>query len=280
GNPFGGSGITLGFAQGSAGTSGGSYGGLGGAPIGAANSTYGTAQNPKDPGSGGGTLLRIGGNCGGVIKLSAQSLTVNGIVRADGGAGTGDSFAGGGSGGSIRIDVGALTGAGQILARGGSGLSVSGGGGGGRVAIYYSDATNFNLAAQVSVSGGAGASAINGQAGTIYLQQQVAMLSPETDEAPVMTAEVQENRIVQIASLRDGCCLPPAHENLYLALLAKTAEVKSQEDLDPVYSYDLNGNRISMIDPTGLTTYAYDTLNRLTAITNNKGQVTSFTYDA
>ena len=35
-----------------------------------------------------------------------------------------------------------------------------------------------------------------------------------------------------------------------------------------------------MIDPTGLTTYAYDALNRLTSITNNKGQVTSFTYDA
>jgi RHS repeat-associated protein len=280
GNPFGGSGMTLGFVQGSTGTSGGSYGGLGGAPIGNSNSTYGTAQDPKDPGSGGGTLLRIGGKGGGVVKLSAQSLTINGSVRVDGGAGTGDSFAGGGSGGSIRMDIGTLTGSGQISARGGSGLSVSGGGGGGRVAIYYSDATNFNLAAQVSVSGGAGASAANGQAGTIYLQQQVAMLSPETEEAPVMTAEAQENRFARIAALRDGCCVQPAHENLYLALLAKTAELKSQEDLDPVYSYDPNGNRVSMIDPTGLTTYAYDALNRLAAITNNKGQVTSFTYDA
>ena len=52
------------------------------------------------------------------------------------------------------------------------------------------------------------------------------------------------------------------------------------DDLDPVYTYDLNGNRTSMIDPTGLTTYAYDALNRLTSITNNKGQVISFTYDA
>ncbi len=49
---------------------------------------------------------------------------------------------------------------------------------------------------------------------------------------------------------------------------------------DCIYTYDLNGNRASMIDPTGLTTYAYDALNRLTSITNNKGQVTSFTYDA
>jgi RHS repeat-associated protein len=52
------------------------------------------------------------------------------------------------------------------------------------------------------------------------------------------------------------------------------------EDLDPIYTYDFNGNRVSMVDPTGLTTYAYDALNRLTSITNNKGHVTSFTYDA
>ncbi len=35
-----------------------------------------------------------------------------------------------------------------------------------------------------------------------------------------------------------------------------------------------------MIDPTGLTTYTYDALNRLTSITNNKGFTTSFSYDA
>jgi YD repeat-containing protein len=34
-----------------------------------------------------------------------------------------------------------------------------------------------------------------------------------------------------------------------------------------------------MIDPTGLTSYEYDALNRLTKITN-KGVVTTFTYDA
>jgi len=35
-----------------------------------------------------------------------------------------------------------------------------------------------------------------------------------------------------------------------------------------------------MIDPTGLTTYTYDELNRLTSITNNEGLTTTFTYDA
>ena len=58
------------------------------------------------------------------------------------------------------------------------------------------------------------------------------------------------------------------------------ARAASLDDLDPIYAYDLNGNRVSMIDPTGLTTYAYDVLNRLTSITNNKSQTTTFTYDA
>lgn len=49
---------------------------------------------------------------------------------------------------------------------------------------------------------------------------------------------------------------------------------------DPIYTYDLNGNRTSMIDPTGQTTYTYNALNRLTSITNNQGLTTSFTYDA
>jgi YD repeat-containing protein len=67
--------------------------------------------------------------------------------------------------------------------------------------------------------------------------------------------------------LPNACCVVPSGE-------------LTPDDLDPIYTYDLNGNRTSMIDPTGRTTYAYDALNQLTSITNNKGQVTSFTYDA
>src|SRR5262249_87282 len=248
--------------------------------------------------------------------VAGQSLTVNGGIRASGGSGIGDSFAAGGGGGSIRVDTGTLAGMGQIAARGGNGLPFSGGGGGGRIAIYYSDATGFNLGTQVLVPGGTGNGAPHGQAGTINLEEEVAMFTPILEDAPVLKAEVQNSTgsgPFRLASAEVQNAKAETQENLSLALLSSSSSPGAAEfhnpkskdqstkfmdssvfpnpkskiqnpklmaDLDPIYTYDLNGNRISMIDPTGLTTYSYDALNRLTSMTNNKGQTTTFTYDA
>lgn len=73
--------------------------------------------------------------------------------------------------------------------------------------------------------------------------------------------------LIRIAS--PNCCLLPVASRL-----------TPSDDFDPIYTYDPNGNRISMIDPTGITNYTYDALNRLTSITNNKGFTTTFTYDS
>jgi RHS repeat-associated protein len=46
------------------------------------------------------------------------------------------------------------------------------------------------------------------------------------------------------------------------------------------YTYDANGNRLTMADATGTTRYSYDTLNRLTQLKDPKKQTVKYTYDA
>ncbi len=336
GNPFGVRGMTTAFVAGSSERYGGAYGGVGGTypSSGFSNPVYGDFRNPNNVGSGGATLSgdpSQGGNGGGLVRIVAQTLTLNGVIRANGGVAPG--FAAGGSGGGIRIDAGTLSGTGSITANGSAGNSFGGGGGGGRVAIYYQSAAGFSFA-NVLAQGGASTHGTNGGAGTVYIEQQVATLTPKFDQAPVegdirfavvfdrQTVEKQNRagRRLFDPSLYARSRTIDAPPNLELAMIAEgkrkpfastgvtergisevpeSADQKSKiegskwieftshtsprtsaEDLDPIYTYDLNGNRTSMIDPTGLTTYGYDALNRLTSITNNKSQSTVFTYDA
>ena len=328
GNPSSTNGMTIGFVAVNGSGTAGSYGGLGGAFSGSTNPLYGSATNPNEVGSGGGGFNGDpAGNGGGLARIAVQTFVLNGAIRANGGIAEG--FSAGGSGGGIRIDAGTLSGSGSISANGSNGTqSGGGGGGGGRVAVYYGNATGFNLS-NITVGGGTGSGAPNGQNGTIHLQQQIAMLSP-SDETPVMKAKAEIDPTlgepVRIASadipqrhvfgspiLNPRSSTLETQQNRYLAMVAEgklkpfattamhsqgrgvsdvlTENPKSEgltpnpspqtpDAVDPIYTYDLNGNRTSMIDPTGLTTYAYDVLNRLTSITNNKGQPTSFTYDA
>jgi YD repeat-containing protein len=45
------------------------------------------------------------------------------------------------------------------------------------------------------------------------------------------------------------------------------------------YSYDGDGNRLSMVDSTGTTTYAYNALNQQTTKTLPNGNTISYTWD-
>jgi len=196
GNPFGPSGMTLGFQVGSTGRSGGSYGGLGGPSSGVSNAVYGNFRDPKDPGSGGATLSgpnAPAGNGGGLIRIVAQTLQLDGLIKADGGF-ISCCLLGGGSGGGIRIDVGTLSGTGQITANGGNGPSnvqFSGpGGGGGRIAIYFQDTVGFDFAQVLAIGGADIRGTFNGGAGTVFLQgpgRETGELIVDNNNLPVAT---------------------------------------------------------------------------------------------
>ncbi len=149
------------------GMSGGSYGGRGGGKSGSPNAVYGDYADPEDWGSGG-----MGSSGGGLVRISAGELALDGGLRASGG----NSNNGGGAGGGISVAVTTLRGVGYISAGGGDGSGEfaggGGGGGGGRIAVYAQDYSGFNLA-RITAPGGPGGS--GGGAGTVYLR--------DTDEA-------------------------------------------------------------------------------------------------
>jgi hypothetical protein len=149
-------------AAGATGSAGGSHGGLGGNNLGTLGQTYGSATEPGLHGSGGGTALAgdFGGNGGGRVDIDVVgTLSLNGVVRADGTAGETTTQTGGGSGGSVLLHADALVGGGNITADGGSGNA---GGGGGRIAIEHSSGRFLGT---LAANGGTGA--FPGDAGSI-----------------------------------------------------------------------------------------------------------------
>ncbi len=148
---------------------GGGHGGNGGdCATGAAGGlAYGSVLEPIDLGSGGGGLSQ-GGRGGGAVRATVGgTLTVDGVLTANGAAAS-TADGGGGAGGSIYLTVGTLAGSGTITANGGSkgGYSEPGGGAGGRIAIYYGTNT---FSGATTAYGNAGWT--RGGAGTIYRRQ-------------------------------------------------------------------------------------------------------------
>jgi hypothetical protein len=155
---------------------GGGYGGLGGNASGTNGLAYGVFANPVDFGSGGGGGYGVNGaSGGGLIRLSAQSLRVDGELSANGPPGV-NGYAGGGSGGSVNITCHELSGSGRIRANGDAILAngSNSGGGGGRVAVVFDDMSPFT--GQIEAKGGIVTTNsyglnVNGGAGTVYLKK-------------------------------------------------------------------------------------------------------------
>jgi hypothetical protein len=159
----------------STGRSGGSYGGMGFFEEGTPNAVYGDYADPDEPGSGTG-VGRSPAPGGGLVRITAKTMQLDGQVLADGGRTGSGNDGPGGSGGGIYIAVTTLQGSGLIRARGGAGgLNPAGGfggaGGGGRVAVCAQDYQAFGLT-KITAPGGAGPG--NGPhyaaPGTVYLR--------------------------------------------------------------------------------------------------------------
>ncbi|TSC81395.1 MAG: hypothetical protein G01um101418_235, partial [Parcubacteria group bacterium Gr01-1014_18] len=167
---------------------GGSHGGLGGQQIVVAkNPVFDSILNPSEPGGGGSNNqgANLGNDGGGVVFITAGTLTVNGSIKADG---EGVTVNCGGAGGTIRITATTLGGSGSIQAKGG--LTASPGscatganhrisGGGGRIAIRYVTnsglftipPTNILVNAAQGTNTGASTASFTGGSGTLYLEQ-------------------------------------------------------------------------------------------------------------
>jgi len=147
------------------GNPGGSHGGYGGIPSGDAGDVYDSLGDPFTLGAGGGG--GIGMNGGGLIRIEAEYLVLNGSLIADGGNQTG-GYSGGGAGGTINLRIGDASGTGTMRVNGGKGGTVSGGGGGGgRIAIRWQSGSINNWT--ITTQGGGGSHL--GGAGTIYTEQ-------------------------------------------------------------------------------------------------------------
>ncbi len=164
--------------SGNNGAGGGAHGGVGGNGQSRAGGTvlYGDPLAPDRLGSGGGSSSYGGnGSGGGAVKIHAKgNLTIDGNIYANGTHSYVDSNhpPGGGAGGSIWLLGNNVSGTGNITANGSNTPNTSydaGGGGGGRIAIYY--VTNTSNFGTLTANGGdaLGASAQDGQPGTIHL---------------------------------------------------------------------------------------------------------------
>ena len=216
---------------------GGGYGGNGASSgsNGIGGGVYGSLLVPTDLGSGG-----AGGSCGaenggrggGRVRLIvSDTLNVDGVVSANGGAAL-TARSGGGSGGSVFVTAGQISGSGLIRANGGAGDTTSdpgGAGGGGRVALEFGD-TTFNGTTEAYGGGGA----VKGGAGTIYLSKT----SAPTDTTLKV---INEGSVGALTNIPDG---PYSFNNLVV-------DGRARLWLSGGDSFDVTGGTIT--HPSGST---------------------------
>ncbi|MBI5549731.1 MAG: hypothetical protein HY901_38075, partial [Deltaproteobacteria bacterium] len=146
-----------------AGPCGGSHGGYGASGTDGTDwwqaEPYGDMRDPYSfGGGGGGSPTERGGNGGGLARIGADTLVLDGRIAANGEASSGGSSYGG-AGGAIWLSARVISGLGGLEANGGEPS-----GGGGRIAVYISESGELSPD-QTSAHGGSAAGA-----GTVLYQ--------------------------------------------------------------------------------------------------------------
>lgn len=180
------------------GYAGASYGGLGahsGQPGSQPNAVYGDYRYPEWGTTSGG---------GGLVRVTADALTLDGQILADG-----KKSGGGESGGGVYISVEKLEGIGSISAAGGTARwpYPGAGGGGGRIAVYATDLSEFDVAAITAPGGYYGwlPDVNRGEDGTIHVVEGIpptflTSYSPTTAPAAVNHIELTFTRPIDLSS--------------------------------------------------------------------------------
>src|SRR5438874_8555244 len=143
--------------------SGGSHIGVGGLWDPPTASTFGSVYRPQEAGGGGENPVGLTG--GGIIRISATSIALDGSIKAEGTSLAGNETRGG-AGGSIWITTTSANGAGTVSANGSTAHYASGGGG----AIAIESGSSSSLPWTMTAKAGASDFGIAkvGGAGTIY----------------------------------------------------------------------------------------------------------------
>lgn len=192
--------VTLQIVSGSGIGNGGSHVTLGGQNNAGAvvAPAFDTLATPVHGGGGGGegTCNSVGGYGGGLVRIAAGTLQLNGILTADGtaaAAGGCGAAGGGGAGGSVVLSLGSWSGTGSLLARGGSGRS---GGAGGVVNITYASKT---FSGPFDISGGTGTTA-----GSAGVSSEVVATDPPSIVSTPPVASAQVGRLFRYRALATG----------------------------------------------------------------------------
>lgn len=235
---------------------GSSYGGIGGGGTQSSGVTYGSTTAPTNLGSGGNTAG------GGAITLSvAGSTTIGGTIST-----LGIDSQGSGTGGSVYLITGSISGAGVIRANGGNGSGAYSSAGGGRVSVVLTGSgQTFSGYSGTMTAYAGGTSNFIGAAGTVYQETQAQGAGRGT---LIIDNNNQTSSTVTVSTLINGSVDLSLFSNIIIRNKGNLGLDSGESlDLGSISNYTVTSSSTSFItlySGASLAVPANHTLNNLT----------------